>query len=186
MPSFSCDTCQGVFKKKKAEEHRCSGWNTTFSCIDCNRNFDLTSIKAHSSCITEAEKVQGSLYKGKCLKNNDTVQSANAEATAELGQKRDRSQGANESKMQPEQAEEKGTKKSKSSAALAPEWEDDEVSKAIMALVEKKSLMMSKLRKKLKKQLGRSVEDAEFVQGLLKLGSYVTLSKTVVSMEDDD
>ena len=34
----------------------CSG---TASCVDCNKIFDLTSIKAHTSCISETDKYAG-------------------------------------------------------------------------------------------------------------------------------
>ena len=35
------------------------------SCIDCGRVFHGTEYKSHTSCISEAEKYQGKLYKPK-------------------------------------------------------------------------------------------------------------------------
>ena len=38
---------------------------TSLSCFDCHKDFNQETYVAHYSCITEAERVQGSLYKAK-------------------------------------------------------------------------------------------------------------------------
>lgn len=63
MVSFVCDVCQETFKKPKLDQHysSCGG---QVSCVDCSTTFHGTSFRAHTSCISEAEKYQKSLYKG--------------------------------------------------------------------------------------------------------------------------
>ncbi|KAI8140890.1 LYAR-type C2HC zinc finger-domain-containing protein, partial [Fennellomyces sp. T-0311] len=54
--------CGDVVKKPKLDQHgrRCGA---TFTCIDCSTTFQGTSYKSHTSCISEAEKYQKTLYK---------------------------------------------------------------------------------------------------------------------------
>ncbi len=64
MVSFVCDVCQATLKKNKVPMHtRCRG--ATFSCVDCSVSFTFEAHRAHTSCISEAEKHHGSLYRGK-------------------------------------------------------------------------------------------------------------------------
>jgi hypothetical protein len=65
MVSFVCDKCAGTFKKAKVAQHSYSCGSHYYSCIDCGFDFDTESIKAHNSCVSEAEKYQGALFKGK-------------------------------------------------------------------------------------------------------------------------
>ncbi|KAH9978996.1 hypothetical protein BGW80DRAFT_1282305 [Lactifluus volemus] len=56
--------CTDVVKKPKLDNHhgRC---RTSFTCIDCSTTFTgPAQWKGHTTCITEAEKYQKSLYKG--------------------------------------------------------------------------------------------------------------------------
>ncbi|KAF8987984.1 hypothetical protein BDQ17DRAFT_1193415, partial [Cyathus striatus] len=56
--------CGDVVKKPKLDTHhaRC---HTGFDCIDCSTTFNTPAeYKGHTSCISEAEKYQKSLYKG--------------------------------------------------------------------------------------------------------------------------
>lgn len=63
MVSFICDICQETLKKPKLDNHfrRCP--DAIFSCVDCSTTFTGTDYRAHTSCISEAEKYQKSLYK---------------------------------------------------------------------------------------------------------------------------
>ncbi|KAI3628103.1 hypothetical protein CBS14141_002104 [Malassezia furfur] len=63
MVSFNCDGCGDVVKKPKLAQHykRCYA---PFTCLDCSVQF-ASPQEAHTSCITEDEKYQKSLYKGK-------------------------------------------------------------------------------------------------------------------------
>ncbi|KAF8837687.1 hypothetical protein BDN67DRAFT_956306 [Paxillus ammoniavirescens] len=61
-PIFS--GCSDVVKKPKLDQHH-SRCHTGFDCIDCSVTFNTPAeYKGHTSCITEAEKYQKSLYKG--------------------------------------------------------------------------------------------------------------------------
>lgn len=50
MVSFVCGSCQDVVKKPQINKHRCR--NPSFSCVDCNTDFDAKSVQSHSSCIS--------------------------------------------------------------------------------------------------------------------------------------
>lgn len=63
MVVFQCENCGQTIKKPKAEQHArsCRGFRG-YVCIDCMKVFTGDSYKAHTSCISEAEKYQGALY----------------------------------------------------------------------------------------------------------------------------
>ncbi|KAL0253986.1 hypothetical protein I308_101365 [Cryptococcus tetragattii IND107] len=64
MVSFQCDACADTVKKPKLDQHR-SRCFASFTCLDCSKTFKNPSeYKGHTSCISEAEKYQGALYKG--------------------------------------------------------------------------------------------------------------------------
>ncbi|KAJ2357726.1 hypothetical protein IWW50_001547 [Coemansia erecta] len=63
MVSFVCNACQETLKKPKLDAHANRCYNASFSCIDCSVDFVGTSYRQHTSCITEAEKYEGKLYK---------------------------------------------------------------------------------------------------------------------------
>lgn len=57
--------CSDVVKKPKLDQHRFR-CNASFTCIDCSKTFPTPADwKGHTSCISEAEKYQKSLYKPK-------------------------------------------------------------------------------------------------------------------------
>jgi uncharacterized membrane protein YkoI len=56
MVSFSCDNCQDVVTKPKVLHHFSSCRTRSVSCIDCGVVFSAQSVKAHTSCISEAQK----------------------------------------------------------------------------------------------------------------------------------
>ncbi|PRP79246.1 hypothetical protein PROFUN_13039 [Planoprotostelium fungivorum] len=65
MVTFSCEGCSNTFTKPKAGKHieygRCS--NAPLTCIDCLTTFHNGDHSTHNTCITEAQKYQGKLYK---------------------------------------------------------------------------------------------------------------------------
>lgn len=65
MVSFSCEVCNDTVIKKKLDQHaqRCRG--AYFTCIDCSTTFGGTDYRNHTLCISEAEKYEKALYKGK-------------------------------------------------------------------------------------------------------------------------
>ncbi|KAJ3284809.1 hypothetical protein HK104_009763 [Borealophlyctis nickersoniae] len=87
MVSFVCDYCQETLKKAKLDAHtyRCS--NAQFSCIDCSVTFQGTEYRSHTSCVSEAEKYQKSLYKGpKKGQNNANGQKKGSDAATQPSQ----------------------------------------------------------------------------------------------------
>ncbi|KZV66675.1 hypothetical protein PENSPDRAFT_585001, partial [Peniophora sp. CONT] len=56
--------CSDVVKKPKLDQHR-NRCGASFTCIDCSTTFPgPAQYRAHTSCISEAEKYQKALYKG--------------------------------------------------------------------------------------------------------------------------
>ncbi|KAL2198972.1 hypothetical protein P885DRAFT_75384 [Corynascus similis CBS 632.67] len=68
MVSFSCEACGDVLTKKKLDPHRNRCRGATFTCIDCMVYFPGTEYRSHTSCMTEAQKYQGALYRDKKTK----------------------------------------------------------------------------------------------------------------------
>ncbi|KAB5551209.1 hypothetical protein GE09DRAFT_1174226 [Coniochaeta sp. 2T2.1] len=115
MVSFSCEGCGDVLTKKKLDPHRNRCRGATFTCIDCMVHFPGTEYRAHTSCMTEAQKYQGSTYKNKRAKTTaaDTP-SAPAKAMAhtayvedvpeEYGQWKDYQLASDDDHMSPAEA----------------------------------------------------------------------------------
>lgn len=68
MVSFHCEACNNVLTKKKLDPHRNKCRDASFTCLDCMVHFQGTEYRAHTSCVTEAQKYQGTLYKEKSSK----------------------------------------------------------------------------------------------------------------------
>ncbi|KAJ5358830.1 uncharacterized protein N7496_011243 [Penicillium cataractarum] len=68
MVSFQCEACGDIFTKKKLDPHRNQCRGASFTCIDCMVHFQGTQYRAHTSCMSEAQKYQGALYKEKPTK----------------------------------------------------------------------------------------------------------------------
>lgn len=66
MVFFTCNACGQSIKKNRVEKHwksecpRCE----VLSCMDCGKDFYGEEYAAHTSCVSEAEKYQGELFKG--------------------------------------------------------------------------------------------------------------------------
>lgn len=85
MVTFICDLCQATLKKNKVDQHcqRCRA--ASVSCVDCGVAFFGDDFQQHTSCISEAQKVMGHLYRGpkeKTAKTAAVVPSAKAVAAA--------------------------------------------------------------------------------------------------------
>ena len=56
--------CGDVLTKPKLDKHR-TACHSSFDCIDCSKRFETPAdYKGHTSCISEAEKYQKTLYNG--------------------------------------------------------------------------------------------------------------------------
>lgn len=65
MVSFSCEVCNDTVVKRKLQQHQRSCRGSYFTCIDCSTTFYGNDHQSHTSCISEAEKYEKALYKGK-------------------------------------------------------------------------------------------------------------------------
>lgn len=74
MVSFSCEVCNDTVMKKKLQQHQRSCRGAYFTCIDCSTTFYGNDHQGHTSCISESEKYEGSLYKGKKKNQNQNQQ----------------------------------------------------------------------------------------------------------------
>ncbi|KAK9240263.1 hypothetical protein V1525DRAFT_395483 [Lipomyces kononenkoae] len=68
MVSFSCEVCNDTIVKKKLMQHRSACSGAYFTCLDCQTTFPGLDFQKHTSCISEAEKYQKSLYKAPAKK----------------------------------------------------------------------------------------------------------------------
>ena len=71
MVSFTCNACGQTVRKNQVEKHYQSNCPNceVLSCIDCGKDFYGEEYSTHTSCISEAEKYQGKLYKPKDKQN---------------------------------------------------------------------------------------------------------------------
>lgn len=75
MVTFNCEVCNETVPKKKTEQHYYRCPDAYYTCIDCSTTFDDgVSYKKHIQCISEDEKYQKALYKGKKNQNNKQQQ----------------------------------------------------------------------------------------------------------------
>ena len=71
MVFFVCEGCNETLKKNQVDKHasRCRQCKAV-TCVDCSVTFYGNDYEKHVSCISEAEKYEGALYKGKKAKLN--------------------------------------------------------------------------------------------------------------------
>lgn len=65
MVFFCCDGCGETLKKSQVDAHayRC-GSCASVSCVDCNVSFWGDDYRKHTSCLTEAERYEKTVYRG--------------------------------------------------------------------------------------------------------------------------
>ena len=65
MAFFVCEGCNETLKRAHVDKH---WWScracTAVTCVDCNVTFTGDDYLAHTTCISEAEKYEGALYRG--------------------------------------------------------------------------------------------------------------------------
>ena len=52
---------QSHLPPSRAAGYKCGG---TLCCVDCSKDFTTAGARAHTTCISEAEKYEGALYRG--------------------------------------------------------------------------------------------------------------------------
>lgn len=113
MVSFSCEVCNDTVIKKKLDQHRLKCHGAYFSCIDCSTTFQGTEYRQHTSCITEAEKYEKGLYKGKKQANKPTSNGAHKAEKKEMEKSKESKAASNRTKATKNSKEAEPKKKSK-------------------------------------------------------------------------
>lgn len=81
MVTFNCEVCNATVPKKNTEKHYSRCPDAYYTCIDCSKTFDDGySYQKHTQCISEDEKYQKALYKGKKQKQPNSKPQAKPEA----------------------------------------------------------------------------------------------------------
>lgn len=67
MVFFVCEGCNETMKKNQVDKHaaRCKSCHAV-TCVDCSVSFYGNDYVAHTTCVSEAEKYEKTLYKGTC------------------------------------------------------------------------------------------------------------------------
>ncbi|KAJ6259864.1 hypothetical protein Dda_5508 [Drechslerella dactyloides] len=87
LQSSIYQACNETLAKKKLDQHRGRCRQAVFTCLDCNNTFPGTSYREHTSCISEAQKYERTVYrgekkKGKGKQNGGPTVNGATEATA--------------------------------------------------------------------------------------------------------
>ena len=79
MVFFVCDSCNETLKKNQVDKHaqRCRSC-ASVTCVDCSKTFWGDDYAQHTSCISEAEKYEGSLFREKTKKKMNPQEIWNA------------------------------------------------------------------------------------------------------------
>ncbi len=74
MVFFICDHCNETLKKNQVDKHcfKCRMCESV-TCVDCSVTFYGNDYAVHTTCVSEAEKYEKSLYKPKQGKTNPQV-----------------------------------------------------------------------------------------------------------------
>ncbi|CAN3362317.1 hypothetical protein DICA3_E00518 [Diutina catenulata] len=157
MVSFSCESCNETLLKKKCQQHtqRCPG--AVFTCIDCYKTFPNGTYAQHTSCITEAQKVEGKLWKPKQKGQTKGQQKGEAKkAQPEAAKKVE----AEKKEMKKDKKSKKSKKESKDEMSVASFYSkgDD-----LYKVVKKASKAQGKELKQVLKTLKVELKDGQLV-----------------------
>uniref|UniRef100_A0A7S2A780 Zinc finger C2H2 LYAR-type domain-containing protein n=1 Tax=Trieres chinensis TaxID=1514140 RepID=A0A7S2A780_TRICV len=66
MVFFSCDGCGEMLKKNQVDAHvyKCRSGCESVSCVDCSVSFYGDDYRTHTTCISEAERYEKTVYRG--------------------------------------------------------------------------------------------------------------------------
>ena len=66
MVVFICEACQESIRKPSVEKHAASCRACfVLTCVDCSVSFEGDAYRAHVTCVSEAQKYEGALFKPK-------------------------------------------------------------------------------------------------------------------------
>lgn len=168
MVSFSCEVCNDTVIKKKLDQHRQRCYGAYFTCIDCSTTFSGTDYKSHTQCISEAEKYEKALYKGKKSKPEpkkvEKVEPKKSEKTEV--KKSEKSDGSSKSSKSEKSKSEKSSK-SKSKSEKSSKVDLSKYSTgSLYKVVKDLSKDLKKDKKDVLKQLQVTVQDGKLVVSL--------------------
>ena len=188
MVSFVCDVCQTTMKKAKVAQHLYSCRQAYFSCVDCGGGFDGESIKAHNVCISEAEKHQGSMYKGQKRGPPVTQAATPAKHYLDSTDEEDNTPVVKEQPQKKAKTEEKPAAAPAKSPKTSPASAPFDFSATLRSVVAKKgnSISLKKLRKAMVKASGGEKEQVtkQLMEALLENSSEVRISFGKVEADD--
>lgn len=118
MVSFSCEVCNDTVIKKKLDQHRQRCRDAYFSCIDCSTTFSGTDYRNHTQCISEAEKYEKALYKGKETKQPAQQSKAAPAAKEQKKEVKESKPEAKSSKAETKKSDKESKKSKKSGVDL--------------------------------------------------------------------
>ena len=154
MVVFQCDGCGESIRKPKAEQHvNTCRFCRALVCMDCMKRFTDDSYKQHTSCISEAQKYQGALYKPPKTKGKPQQK---------------QQQAAQQAKPQPQpQPQPQETKKEEQKAVKRPRPEEETSTKTEDAAKKPKKMHASKdLVTLLAQKMTESREEGESMEDL--------------------
>lgn len=158
MVSFSCEVCNDTVLKKKLQQHQRSCHGAYFTCIDCSTTFYGNDHQKHTSCISEAEKYEKALYKGKKGKNQQQQQKQQKLPLQNQATKQQ--QHAVEAKKEIKKDSEKPKK------AEVPKKESMSSSSNISKYVDSKATTLYKIFKSAKKDDKKFADKTEFLKNV--------------------
>lgn len=176
MVSFSCEVCNDTVVKKKLDQHRQRCHGAYFTCIDCSTTFSGSDYRNHTQCISEAEKYEKALYRGKKGKTPDTK----AKNTSSVEQKSEKSESkskdSDDSSTKSKKTSEKA-KSAKSDKSLKSDKSKSKLKNATLDLSKYSGASLYKVvklmakeshkdKKHVMKQLQVTVEDGKLIVSL--------------------
>lgn len=154
MVSFSCEVCNDTVIKKKLDQHRQRCYGAYFTCIDCSITFSDSDYRNHTQCISEAEKYEKALYKGK-------KKPAKKEKPAKEEKPSKEEKPAKEEKKEKKESKHKVSKHKETKLNLS-KYSNGSLYKIIKDIAKD----LSKDKKDVLKQLQVAVEDGKLVVSL--------------------
>jgi len=71
MVFFTCDGCGETLKKAKVDAHAAKCYQChSVSCVDCSVSFFGDDYRKHTTCVTEAERYEKTLFRGRKKKTS--------------------------------------------------------------------------------------------------------------------
>lgn len=64
---YLCNKCSRILREGNVEKHEKKCQGTTFSCCDCNEEFDLHTIGTHTNCPNAIKTILPPVYNPKAV-----------------------------------------------------------------------------------------------------------------------